>query len=154
LGFANLFFIKNIFDKNSFKDFKFYNLLNLFCLVFFNIFFSRLAEYGTDKAGQILISIIVINLLLLVNKNFDISKKKNFEILNSIVIFGCIAITLKPFYLLYISLIILFFFYENLRKLLIKFFKSKLFFISFLFISVSFLCYFFKFWLFDFPCIF
>jgi hypothetical protein len=137
LGYANVFFIKNIFDKDLFNRFRFYNLLNLFCLVFFNIFFSRLAEYGTDRAGQILISLIVINLLLLINKNSEQSEK-NFEIFNSIVIFGCLAISLKPFFLLYTSLILLFFFYKDLLVFLKKFFVSKLFFVSFTFIAISF----------------
>ena len=39
LGFANLFLLRNIFDKNIFQDLKFINLLNLIFFIFINIFF-------------------------------------------------------------------------------------------------------------------
>ena len=39
LGFTNLFLLKNIFDQSTFKNFKFYNLINLFFFIFINVFF-------------------------------------------------------------------------------------------------------------------
>ena len=60
LGFANLILLKNIFDKKIFKKSKLINLLSLIFFVFFNIFFYRLAEHGTDRSGQILVIICII----------------------------------------------------------------------------------------------
>ena len=52
LGFSNLFFLKNIFIKFNYKKFRFYNFLNLFCLILVNVLFVRLAEYGTDRGSS------------------------------------------------------------------------------------------------------
>ena len=60
LGFTNLFLLKNIFDQSTFKNFKFYNLINLFFFIFINVFFYRLSEYGTDRLGSILIILAFI----------------------------------------------------------------------------------------------
>ena len=58
LIFFNFFLIKEItYDKNN----EITKFLYLFALVFFNLSFNRFAEYGTDKVGQILIVILIIN---------------------------------------------------------------------------------------------
>ena len=73
--YMNLFFLKNIFSKFNYKKFRFYNFLNLFCLILVNVLFVRLAEYGTDRGGQVLLLVGVLILLLLIN---DKSKSSNF----------------------------------------------------------------------------
>jgi hypothetical protein len=73
LGFSNLFFLQNIFNKFLFKEFRFYSFLNLFCFIFVNVLFVRLAEYGTDRGGQILILIGISILFLLINNNSKLS---------------------------------------------------------------------------------
>ena len=108
LGFTNLFFIKNIFDRYKFKKQKFFNLLNLFFLIFINIFFYRLAEYGTDRLGSILIIISFIIFSILINSNLKDLNNNQGELISFLFIVGALAISMKPFYLIYISLLFFF----------------------------------------------
>ena len=55
--FFNFFLIKEIISKNINEIIKF---LYIFALAFFNLSFNRIAEFGTDKVGQLLIVILVI----------------------------------------------------------------------------------------------
>ena len=137
LGFTNLFFLKNIFDQNIFKKFKFYNLINLFFLIFLNIFFYRLAEYGTDRLGSILV-ILSFLILLLITNNKSKTFESNNELVKFLIIIGCIAISMKSFYLIYSSLLFFLIYFSHLRKIFIKFLKSKFFILIFLFIIFSF----------------
>ena len=59
LIFFNFFLLKEIISKSNNEFFKY---LYLFAFVFFNLSFNRIAEYGTDKAGQLLIVILVIKI--------------------------------------------------------------------------------------------
>ena len=138
LGFANLFFLKNIFNYEIFKKFKFYNYINLFSLIFVNIFFSRLSEYGTDRAGQILLIIVFIVILMIINNNSKNSKIQNKELISFLILIVCIAISLKPFYLIYTTLIFFLIYEEHLRKYIKVFVRSKLFILSLLFVFSSF----------------
>ncbi len=137
LGFTNLFFLKNIFDRKNFSKFRFYNFINLFLLIFVNIFFSRLSEYGTDRLGSIMIILAFIVLLLMINDNSKSSKSNN-ELTKFLMIIGCIAISMKPFYLIYFSLLLFLIYYSHLNHNLINFLKSKLFFLTFFFLSFTF----------------
>ncbi len=137
LGFTNLFLLKNIFDQSTFKNFKFYNLINLFFFIFINVFFYRLSEYGTDRLGSILIILAFIILLFIVNNNLKF-KQSNNELIKFFVIIGCIAISMKPFYLIYISLLFFFIYYPHLKNFFFEFLKSKLFILVFFFIFFSF----------------
>ena len=137
LGFTNLFFLKNIFDQNTFKNFRFYNFINLFFLIFINIFFYRLAEYGTDRLGSILIILAFIILLLIINQNSRFSQLNN-ELIKFFIIIGCITISMKSFYLIYISLLFFLIYYSHLNNFFFKFLKSKLFVLVFFFIFFSF----------------
>ena len=137
LGFTNLFFLKNIFDQNTYKNFRFYNFINLFFLVFVNIFFYRLAEYGTDRLGSILIILAFIILLLIINQNSRFSQLNN-ELIKFFIIIGCITISMKSFYLIYVSLLFFLIYYSHLNNFFFKFLKSKLFILVFFFIFFSF----------------
>ena len=137
LGFTNLFFLKNIFDQNTFKNFRFYNFINLFFLIFINVFFYRLAEYGTDRLGSILIILAFIILLLIINQNSKFSQLNN-ELIKFFIIIGCITISMKSFYLIYISLLFFLIYYSHLNNFFFKFLKSKLFVLVFFFIFFSF----------------
>ena len=138
LGFINLFFIKNIFDRYKFKNQKFFNLLNLFFLVFINIFFYRLAEYGTDRLGSILIIICFIIFSILINLNLKDLKNEQHELISFLFIVGALAISMKPFYLIYFSLLFFLIYYKKLNKPLLEFLKSKLSILVFLFVSLIF----------------
>ena len=64
--FVNTILLENIFKKNSSKSLNVSFFLNIFLLIFINIFFYRLAEHGTDRSAQILFFlafILIINLI-------------------------------------------------------------------------------------------
>ena len=133
LGFTNLFFLNNIFDKKNFSKFRFYNFINLFFLIFVNIFFSRLSEYGTDRLGSILIILAFIVLLLMINNNLK-SSKSNDELTKFLIIIGCIAISMKPFYLIYFSLLFYLIYYTHLNQNFNKFHKVNVIYFKFFFL--------------------
>ena len=46
IRFSNIILLRKIFDKKTFDNSKIINFLSLFCFIFINIFFYRLAEHG------------------------------------------------------------------------------------------------------------
>ena len=118
LGFSNLilfFSIKEHFEK---KKFNYHFYLSVLFLVFFNIFFYRIQEHGTDRSAQILISILFLQVLILIN--FD--KNYKIQISNILVLLG-IIVSLKAFYILYLIVIfpLVWIFYKE-KKLNTSFF--------------------------------
>ena len=95
--FFNFFVIREIL---SIKNNEITKYLYLFAFVFFNLSFNRLAEYGTDKAGQLLVVILIIKLLYYLNLN---KNKFNLNILFLIPLFGY-CISLKTYFLSYLIL--------------------------------------------------
>ncbi len=140
LGFANLFLLKNIFDKNIFKKIKFINLISLFFFVFINIFFYRLSEHGTDRSGLILAICSIILLFYIINNDLISENIENNIKFLSILL--CLLISLKPFYLIYSLFFVVLFFNENAKKIVLKLFFSNTFIFCFFFI---FLCFFYNF---------
>jgi len=124
LIFFNYFLLKEIFTKTNDKVIKY---LYLFSFIFFNLSFNRIAEYGTDKAGQLLITILTIKLFKIVC--FDKKKNSLKNILYLLPLFG-FCITLKTYFLPYILLsLILLFINNQIRKnfTFVLFSKSFLF---------------------------
>jgi hypothetical protein len=75
LIFSNLFLIDNYLFKK--KNSNFLIILSSLIFVFINLVFWRLAEHGTDKAGQIIVFVMIILLLDCINnKKFIIEKIK------------------------------------------------------------------------------
>ena len=116
LGFANIILLnklfkrsKFLFSKNTQKNFIYF--LSLLSFIFINIFFYRMAEYGTDRAAMILVFLFVIELLKFLTSK--IIKKNN---LFTIYIFGALIISFKAFYILYIVFILPLFFYILKKK--------------------------------------
>ena len=136
MGFANLFLIRNIFDKDIFKNIKFINLLCLIFFIFINVFFYRLSEHGTDRSGLILAICLIILLLTIVN-----SKSKFFEPESNIKFFSillCLLISLKPFYLIYGLFFLILLISKDTRIIVFKLLFSNtflycLFFVFFIF---------------------
>lgn len=99
LGFANFIFLDQILKalKKNKINFIFYYCL-LF-IIFFNIFFYRIQEHGSDRSAQILISILFlyITYFFLEKKNQDIYFKY-------ILITLGITISLKAFFIVYLIL--------------------------------------------------
>lgn len=132
LIFFNFFVIKELL---SIKNDEIIKYLYLFAFVFFNLSFNRIAEYGTDKAGQLLIVILIIKLLHYLN----ITKGKfNSDIIFLIPLFG-FCISLKTYFLSYLILsLIILFLNSKITIALHKIFLSK----SFLFFSAIIIFYF------------
>lgn len=144
LGFTNIFLIKNIFDKKFFKKYRFYNYISLIFFIFINTLFVRLAEYGTDRGGQILLIVIFIIFTLIINQKNSKYISENFDYTKYLFILASLTISLKPFYLIYIPLILIILFYKHLRVFLLKTIKSRVFIFAFIFLSFSFIYTFFN----------
>ncbi len=95
LIFFNYFLLIEIFNnKNEISKYLF-----LFTFVFFNLSFNRLAEFGTDKVGQLLIVILLIKFFEFLSINEDHNKLKKTLNLLPLLAF---CITLKTYFLPYI----------------------------------------------------
>ncbi len=100
LLFSINYLIFKIFNKKKKNEFNISKILYIFTLILILTKFSRLAEYGTDLAGQILIIFVLISSLnLILTKNL-IYSKKNEEFLISII-FILFSLTTKIYFLLY-----------------------------------------------------
>ena len=98
LIFFNYFIYREVLDNKNHDILK---ILYLFAFVFFNLSFNRLAEYGTDKAGQLLLILIVIKFIQYIC--FNTEKKNINELLFLIPLLG-LCISLKTYFLPYILL--------------------------------------------------
>ena len=88
--------------------------LYLFSFIFFNLSFNRIAEYGTDKAGQLLIVLLIIKLFKIVF--FDNDKNQISKILFLLPLLAY-CISLKTYFLSYILLgFLIFFLNKNVAK--------------------------------------
>lgn len=135
LGFANIILLKKIhsyfnFASSKVQQLNFINFLSLLSLVFINIFFYRLSEYGTDRTAMILIFIFIIELLKMVNSN-TIENRNLFYI----YLLGALIVSFKAFYILYIIFVIPLFFYIFKKK------KSYIKTLNFLFLNKYFLLF-------------
>ena len=92
---SNIFFLDKFFF-NKINNNNFIKILCFLSFVFINLFFWRLAEYGTDRAGQIIVFIIVIILIHnLIKKSYS---EDNIKILLVLI---CYVLTLKSYFLIY-----------------------------------------------------
>ncbi len=136
LGFSNLIFLNKIFKNLSFNENLFINILSLFCLLFVNIFFYRLAEHGTDRSGMVLIFISIIFLFTIINNKT--SNQENTDLIKSFLILIIFVITIKPFYLINLPLIGILLFYKKTQKIFFDLFFSKVFYFCILLIFCTF----------------
>jgi hypothetical protein len=130
LIFSNFFLLKNFIFKQSNNNFnKFYSFL---IFLFINLFFISLAKYGTDRAGHIIAFIIFIFFLDLINSNENFLSKCKI-----LVILILYLISVKSYFLPYLSLFFLLLYLIIINKKLIIFLKNiKLFICSLLFFSL------------------
>ena len=127
LGFANIIFLKNIFDKEKFKKQKMISFLNIIFFSFVNVFFYRLAEHGTDRSGMILTFLSITCLISLIDSKNLNSYKKNEELMKIMLIFFCFAITIKPYFFVNFLFILPLIFFKLLRKVFFDLFFSRTF---------------------------
>ena len=102
LIFFNFFILKEIFFN---KNHEIVNFLYLFSFSYFNLSFNRIAEYGTDKAGQLLIVILIIKLFAIIS--FNKNKIDNILYLIPLLAF---CISLKTYFIPYVLLGLILFF--------------------------------------------
>jgi hypothetical protein len=99
LIFANIFFLDNFFFKKNYKN-NFIKILSFFSFTCINLIFARLAEYGTDRAGQILVFIIIIIFLTnLIKKSFS---ENNIKIIFLLVSY---IVSIKSYFVVYMLLL-------------------------------------------------
>ncbi len=122
--YQEIFLKKNI-NLNFSKIF-----LSLFLILFLTKF-SRLAEFGSDLSGQIIVSIYLFFILeAFFNINLDY-KKKN-EYLSIAIVLLVFAITLKFILVIYsLFLLATLIFIDQQKKIFLGLFKMRLFIISF-----------------------
>ena len=103
LIFFNLVCFQNIIKKINSKIINPINLLYLIFFFYVNIKFSRIAEYGTDLQGQLLLIIVFIKVveLFFVNKNL---KNYKFEI-RFIILIIVYVISIKSYFIINLILI-------------------------------------------------
>jgi len=98
LIFFNYILLSEIFSIKTHEVIRF---LCIFALAFFNLSFNRIAEYGTDKAGQLLIVVLIIKILQHICYDNNKFKLNNVLILLPLLAF---CISLKTYFLSYILL--------------------------------------------------
>ncbi len=137
--FANIVFLKMIFDKKIFTRNKFYNFYSLFAFCFINIFFYRLAEHGTDRSGMILLLIAFVYLIHICTLEKKMSENLS-DFFKIFVILIFFVVSIKPFYLINLLLFIIIFYYGHTRKIFSKLLFTPVFFysLSFLFFTIFF----------------
>ena len=134
LIFFNYILLKEILSDKTHDVIRF---LCIFAFTFFNLSFNRIAEYGTDKAGQLLIVILIIKIFQHIC--FDNNKFKINNIIILLPLLG-LCISLKTYFLPYMLLVVIIIL---LDIKLSKSIKTILFSRSFLIIFISLLTYFF-----------
>lgn len=98
LIFFNYFILKEIVNKESHEVIKY---LYLFAFIFFNLSFNRMGEYGTDKAGHLLIAILIIKIFEITCFNYKHNRIDNLIFLIPLLGF---CISLKTYFLPYLLL--------------------------------------------------
>ena len=130
LSFSNLILLKEIIKDINLKDKNFIFYFRLFSLIFINVVFYRVAEHGIDRTGQILAFILFILSFEIFNEK---KNKKASLILEKILIFLGIIISLKSYFISYLIFLPVIFFNLKNKIDFKKIFFSKL--IIFIFIG-------------------
>jgi hypothetical protein len=96
LTFANYFLLEKIFIFKLDRRINFIQILSLLIFIFLNLAFARIAEYGTDRAGQIIAFLLIILFLEQINRRII-----NLNILKIITILILYIITIKSYFIVY-----------------------------------------------------
>ena len=127
--FVNIVLIDEVIKKNNTNYIK---IFSLFFLTLINIKFTRLAEYGTDLAGQLILIILFLNII-----KFLLSEKIDSEnlILTSFILI--LLTSFKVYFILYFSIFFILIYSIKKKDLeIFKIFNIKIciYFFSFLFL--------------------
>ncbi len=131
LIFFNFFILKEIISEKTHEISKY---LYLLCFVFFNLSFNRLSEFGTDKAGQLLMVLLFI-------KSFQLTcLEKNKDNINNLLLLTPLVgfcVILKTYFLSYLLIgLMIFFLNKKFLDVLKILFSSKYFFIFLISLSI------------------
>ena len=134
MGFVNIILLKKLYDF-KFRKINFIFFFILLSLLFINVFFYRIGEHGTDRSAQILVFLFIIELSLLLSfRKFDQT------LLTKILLLSALIISLKAFYILYLSyfiIVILFFLeFSNFKKIILFLKNFNFFYFFILFFSL------------------
>ena len=108
MGFSNLIFLDRIYNQIKNKKNFFILFLSILSFVYINVAFYRIAEHGTDRSALILIFLLVITYFeslstlkkKITNSSFIIHYEK-------IIVLLLLIISLKSFYLIYVTFFLL-----------------------------------------------
>ena len=132
MGFSLISIFLGAYQRYNLKKFDHIFFFQLLSFTFILVFFYRLSEHGTDRSAQILSFILILEILLLTIKDQDFETfcTKTFLI-------GCLAISLKVFYLIFLVLLIpvIVFLYKEKKYFYFKrIIKNKLLYLSVFFL--------------------
>ena len=111
MGFSNLIFLDKIKNLLKNKENTLILFLSILSFTYVNVAFYRLAEHGTDRSALILIFLLVITYLEslgILKKDFN--KSSFIGYYEKIIILLLLIISLKSFYLIYLTLFFLWFY--------------------------------------------
>ena len=131
MGFANIIFLDKVNNLLKTKKTSLILFLLILSFIYINTAFYRLAEHGTDRSALILIFLLVITYMESVGtlkKVFNLGNFINYY--EKIIILLLLIISLKSFYLIYLSLFLMwlyqFRFYIS-KKIIISIFSENIF---------------------------
>jgi len=118
MGFSNIFFLEKIFYHLKKKQTNFILFLSLASLLIINTAFYRIAEHGTDRSALILIFVLVLVYLKSLEYSKILDRKKLVTSYENILVLLLLIISLKSFYLIYITILLVWLI--QLRSILFK----------------------------------
>ena len=131
MGFANIIFLEKINNLLKAKKTSLILFLLILSFIYINTAFYRLAEHGTDRSALILIFLLVITYMESIGTLKKVFNTGNFiNYYEKIIILLLLIISLKSFYLIYLSLFLMwlyqFRFYIS-KKIIISVFSKNIF---------------------------
>ena len=128
MGFTNIIFLDYLITNIRNNKINFISYFILLSLIIINIFFSRIAEHGSDRSAMILVFLFLFEIFIL----FQLKYFNNLN-LSKILIFLGIIVSLKAFYIFYfvILLPVLFFLIKktNFKNSMLIFLKDRVFYL-------------------------
>ena len=108
MGFANIIFLDKINNLLKAKKTSLILFLLILSFIYINTAFYRLAEHGTDRSALILIFLLVITYMESIGTLKKVFNTGNFiNYYEKIIILLLLIISLKSFYLIYLSLFLM-----------------------------------------------
>ena len=126
MGFSNLIFLDRIYEDFRIKKINFLTYFCLLSFIFINIFFYRIAAHGTDRSAQILVLVLILEILDFINYSSNLKNDVANRIFKIFLLIALI-ISLKAFYILYLSFLIPVIYYLYKKNVLKNLFKYLFF---------------------------